>query len=331
MLLYGAATKVDALRASGITALAINMTSHFDELKFEDNLFDAVKRRISTWDDIVAAHPDVLSKITNMAKLDAAKESVLVGFIYCFQMSSPFGWDLSKLERFVQLGVRQIQLVDGNRNYIADSCWERTDAALSRFGFEVIDAFADLGVILDLSHAGERSALDAIEASSKPAIYSHVGCFALCPHPRNVSDRNIVALADRGGVFCVYNQSGWLTPDPTISVDHYLAHVNHVINVGGEDHVGVGTDQDVVDMSAVRPTEVEDHQKSQRRRRKDFPQLTWPICHMRVPELSNPKRLLHLAEAMHRRGYKASTIEKVIGGNYIRVFREVVETGGVKL
>jgi len=173
---YLTAAKVDALRTSGNSALAINMTSHFDELKFEDNLFDAVKKRVSTWDNIVAAHPDVFSKITTISGLDAAKVAGLVGFIYCFQMSSPFGWDLGKLERFVQLGVRQIQLVDGNRNYIADSCWERTDAGLSRFGFEVVDAFADLGVILDLSHVGEKSTLDAIAASNKPAIFSHAGC-----------------------------------------------------------------------------------------------------------------------------------------------------------
>jgi len=177
------------------------------------------------------------------------------------------------------------------------------------------------GVVVDLSHVGEQSALDAIEASRQPVIFSHSGCYALCPHPRNVSDRNIRAMAERG-VFCAYNQSGWLTQDPTISIDHYLAHVARVIDLAGEDHVGVGTDQDAVDMTAMRPGEAERHQATFDRRRAQYPQLTWQVRHMRVPELSHPKRFLHLADAMHARGYAARRIEKILGGNYARVFRE---------
>jgi len=316
--------KIEALRTSGITAMAMNMTSYYDELSKAESLFEAVQDRITTWNAIVSEHPDVFVKVTNMEELDEAKRSGRVGFIFCFQMSSPFGWDLGKLETFVGRGVRQIQLVDGRRNYLADSCWEEANAGLSRFGFEVIEAFNRLGVITDLSHVGERSALDAILHSRQPAIYSHSGCLGLNPHPRNVSDRNIRALAEKGGVFCVYNQSGWLTKDPEIRIDHFIEHLEHVIDIGGEDAVGVGTDQDAVDMTAVRPTEVEDHQRGFDRRRDEFPQLTWRVRHMRVPELSHPKRFLHLAEALERRGYASARIEKVLGGNYMRVFREVV-------
>ncbi|MED5377816.1 MAG: membrane dipeptidase, partial [Acidobacteriota bacterium] len=101
-------------------------------------------------------------------------------------------------------------------------------------------------------------------------------------------------------------------------------HVEHVINLGGEEAVGVGTDQDVVDMTAMRPTEVADHNRSFERRRNEFPELSWEIRHMRVPELSHPKRLLHLAEALDARRYSPASIEKILGGNYVRVFNEVV-------
>jgi membrane dipeptidase len=131
-------------------------------------------------------------------------------------------------------------------------------------------------------------------------------------------------LAENGGVFCVYNQSGWLTKDPTISINHFIDHVEHVINLGGEDSVAVGTDQDVVDMTAMRPTEVEDHNRSLARRRQQYPELTWEIKHMRVPELSHPQRLLRLVQALQQRGYSTGQIEKIIGGNYARLFREVV-------
>jgi membrane dipeptidase len=318
------AEKVEALRGSGLTAVAMNMTSHFAELSLADDMFAAVMDRISTWDAVIAEHADVLTKVTDAAGLERAKRSGQVGFIFCFQMSAPFGYDLAKLEAFVGSGVRQIQLVDGGRNFLVDNCYEKANAGLSRFGAEAVEAFNRLGVVVDLSHVGERSALDATLASRKPVIYSHSGCWALCPHPRNVSDRNIRAMADGGGVFCVYNQSAWLTRDPEISIDHYVAHLRHVIDLAGEDHVGVGTDQDVVDMTAMRPDEVESHQRSFDRWRSDFPQLTWRVRHMRVPELSHPRRLLHLARALDRGGFKAATIEKILGGNYARVFGEVV-------
>ncbi len=324
---YLTGEKIAALQSSGITALAMNMTANYAELSLESSLFEAVRARIETWDRFVAAHGDVLRKVITPADLAATKRSGHVGFIYCFQMSAPFGWDLDKLATYADMGVRQIQLVDGRRNYLVDSCWEKANAGLSAFGHEAVQAMNERGVIVDLSHVGEQSALDAIGASRKPVIFSHSGCYALCPHPRNVSDRNIRAMADRGGLFCVYNQSGWLTSDPTISIDHYLAHIEHVIDLVGEDHVGVGTDQDAVDMTAMRPDEVERHQATFDRRRAEYPQLTWRVRHMRVAELSHPKRFLHLATAMHAKGYGSRRIEKILGGNYARVFGETAGGG----
>jgi membrane dipeptidase len=314
--------KIAALRSSGITALAMCMTVAVDPAIQSEYL--ATKDVIEKWDTFVAKHGDVFIKITSAAGLDEAKRSGRVGFIYNFQNTTPFGWDLRKLKTFIDLGIRQVQLCHDRRNYVADACRETTNAGLSRYGFRVVEALNAHRVVIDVTHVGEQSALEAIIASKSPVIFSHSGCYVLCPHPRNVSDRNIRLAADRGGVFCVYNQSAWLTSNPTISMDHYIAHVEHVIKVGGEDHVGMGTDGDAVDMTAMRPDEVERHQRSFDEDVKVFPQLTWRVKHMRVPELSHPKRLLHLAQALDRRGYKAGQIEKILGGNYARVFKDVV-------
>ena len=118
---------------------------------------------IGEWDSFVAEHADVFTKVTDMSALRAVKRSGKVGFIYNFQISAPFGWDLTKLDVFHSMGVRQIQLTGGRRNFLADSCWEPMNAGLSQFGYEVIHAFADKGILVDLSHVGERSALDAIQ------------------------------------------------------------------------------------------------------------------------------------------------------------------------
>lgn len=315
--------KIDALRTSGITALAMCMSEAWDPSIASESDYRAAKDVIDKWDRFVAAHDDVFMKVTNGATLEQAKRSRKVGFIYNFQNVTPLGWDLDKLTEFADLGVRQIQLSHDRRNYVADSCRELTNAGLSRFGFQVVNALNDHRVMIDLSHVGERSALDAILHSKAPVIFSHSGCYSLCPHPRNVPDRNLRTMADRGGTFCVYNQSAWLTKDPVISMDHYIAHVQHVINVAGEDHVSMGTDGDAVDMTAMRPDEVERHQRSFDNSLDDFPQLTWKVRHMRVPDLSHPQRLLHLARALDKKGFKEQAIEKILGGNYVRVFREV--------
>ena len=319
---YLTESKVEALRTSGFTAISMCVSSGTS--KRVDNIFAGIQENIEKWDSFVEKHPDVFMKVTSGALLDEAKRSGKVGLIYNLQQSALIGWNLDRLKTLVDLSVRQIQLSYNQRNYSADGCMEKTNAGLSSFGFDVVKAINENRILLDLSHVGDQSAYDAIQTANAPMIFSHSGCLSLNPHPRNVSDRNIKAMADKGGVFCVYNQSGWLTKDPVISMDHYIAHVEHVIQMGGEDHVAMGTDGDAVDMTAMRPDEVQRHQESFDRRRKDFPQLDWEVKHMRVPELSHPKRLLHLAQALQKKGYKARSIEKIIGGNYCRVFKQVV-------
>ena len=314
--------KIEALRTSGITALSMCMT--VVPSRMADNFAEEVRKVIRTWDAFVTEHDDVFLKITSAADIDRAKQTGKVGFIFNFQRTMPFGWNLKRLAEFVEMGIRQIQLTHDQRNLAADSCYELANAGLSRFGYQVIEAINGHRVVLDLTHVGNRSALEALLHSRSPVIFSHSGCYSLCPHPRNVSDRNIRAMADRGGVFCVFNQSGWLTSDPVISMDHYLAHVEHVIKLGGVDHVAMGTDGDAVNMSAMRPDEVLWHNEIFESKRKDFPQLTWEVKHMRVPELSHPRRHLHLARALQKKGYKSRVIEKILGGNYVRVFQDVV-------
>ena len=311
--------KIEALRTSGITALSMCMT--VPSVKSE---FEGVLATIKSWDDMIEQNEDLFVKIWKYADVEKAKSEGKVGLIFNFQNTTPFGMRLERLNTFVQAGVRQIQLSHDYRNFVVDGCRELTNAGVSRYGYKVIEALNEQKVIVDVTHLGDQSALDTILHSKAPVIFSHSGCYSLCPHPRNVSDRNIRLLADNGGVFHVYNQSAWITSDPDITMDHYLAHVEHVIQLAGEDHVGMGTDGDAVDMSAMRPDEVERHQALFDRDVEDFPQLTWKVKHMRVPELSSPKRLLHLAQALQKKGYKPSVIEKILGGNYFQVFREVV-------
>ena len=126
--------KVEALRHSGITALSMNMVSGESRLGGVECMFAEAKKMIGEWDSFVSRHSDVLTRVTDTAGLRAVKRSGKVGFIYNFQMSAPFGWDLAKLDAFHAMGVRQIQFTGDRRNFLADSCWEPTNAGLSRYG-----------------------------------------------------------------------------------------------------------------------------------------------------------------------------------------------------
>lgn len=190
--------KIEALRTSGITALALNMTSFYDELSKSESLFAAIRDRITSWEAVVSDHPDVFLKVTSSADLDEAKRSGRVGFIFCFQMASPFGWELGKLETFVEPGRE------------ANPARRRPSQLHRRY-------------LLGEIERGSESLWVRGYRGVQPAESDHR------PVPR--------------GVFCVYNESGWLTTDREISIDHFIAHLEHVINLAGEDHVGVGTDQ----------------------------------------------------------------------------------------
>jgi membrane dipeptidase len=223
------------------------------------------------------------------------------------------------------MGVRQIQLSHNQRNFVVDSCWEPTNAGLSRFGRRLIAELNRSRVLIDVAHVGESSTLETVSRSSAPVLASHTGCLALCPHPRNKSDRVMKAIADRGGVICIYNMSGWMSRQPEPDMGIYLRHLKHALDAAGEDHVGFGTDGDPAAMSQKQLAwEIDYSQAGFDEQVKDFPRLDWPIRHIRIPELDSPDRLLNLARAMEREGYAARIIEKVIGGNYFRLFREVV-------
>jgi len=321
---YLDAPRIEALRGSGITLISLDVSIGGGE-GMGSREWPVVLHQITQWNEFFRAHTDVFLRVRTSEDLARVKKEGKVGIVYNLQDTAPIALNMDRVGLYYDLGVRQIQLSHNQRNFCVDSCWELTNAGLSRFGKRLIRRLNDRHILIDVAHVGDQSTLETITLSTAPVLASHTGCYALCPHPRSKKDPILRAIAEKGGVICIYNMSGWLTTEKALSMDIYLRHLKHALDVAGEDHVGFGTDGDPSAMSPEqREWEIGYSQDSFDGQVRDHPQLTWPITHIRIPELDSPFRLLNLAEAMHRAGYPDRVIEKVIGGNYLRLFRDVV-------
>jgi len=177
-------------------------------------------------------------------------------------------------------------------------------------------------ILVDLSHCGEQTTLDAIRHSQRPCAFTHAGCRALIGTERNKTDQQIRALAEKGGVLGIFNMSCWLTERERPTLDDVLEHVDHAVKIAGIDHVGFGSDGPMTGVQRLAEELAGHVQFSQSRSARTI--YTRRPTHVRVPELNGSQRLLVLAEGLSQRGYRTSEIEKIIGGNFFRLFREVV-------
>ena len=313
------ASEIADVKASGLTAVNVTVSGVGSYTKdFEETL-----RNIAYWEEQIAAHPEALMKITRSADLTEAKKSGRLGLIYGFQDGTPLGESLERLDMFYDLGVRIILFTYNLRNLVGDGCLEPGNAGLSLFGRKLIARMNEKRILVDLSHCGARTTLEGIEASQQPVAITHAGCTALADLPRNKTDEHLRKLADKGGVFGIYLMPFLRTAGQPMAED-VIAHIDHAINVCGEDHVGVGTDGAI---SAINVTP--EFQKAfreeiaQRRKMGVSAPGEREDVYTFVPDLNTPKRFEKLASLLSKRGYSDSRIEKVIGGNFARLFRDV--------
>ncbi len=306
-----------AIRSSG-------MTFAFYDVSITPNgrNFDDCTRSVALWNQTVARNGDVVVRALSAADILRAKAEGKHAMVYLFQDSYPLERDLSRIRLFYDLGVRIIQLTHNTRNLVGDGYIDRVNGGLSDFGIQVVEAMNDLRMLIDLSHCGEQTTLDAIRYSKLPCAFTHAGCRTLLPTERNKTDIQIRALAEKGGVMGIFNMSCWLTDKDRASVEVLVDHVDHAVRVAGIDHVGFGSDGPMGGIQHLTE-ELNGHiQFSQTNTVRTV--YTRKPVHVRVRELNQPRRLLILADALARKGYKEAEIEKIVGGNFFRLFKEVI-------
>jgi membrane dipeptidase len=177
----------------------------------------------------------------------------------------------------------------------------------------------ELGIIVDLSHCGEATSRDGIRASRRPPAFTHTMCKAVYDHVRAKSDELLKALADKGGVVGIATLGYFIGPSPDTSLDDYLRHVDHAVRVAGIDHVGLASDYSIRGIGATQTRE-----SWYVRRLSVFPpeyRVRWPPW---IPELDPPERFRNITRGLARRGYSSAHIEKLLGGNWLRYFRDAI-------
>ncbi len=279
---------------------------------------------IAYWDREIATHPDLLMKVTRGAQIDEAKRTHRIGIVYGFQDTTMYGENLDRFDLFHDFGVRIIQLTYNRRNLMGDGCLEPGNAGLSLLGRQMIAKMNERGSLVDLSHCGQRTTREGIETSKRPVAITHSGCTAIADMPRNKRDDELKLLADRGGVVGIYIMP-YLRTSGQVMADDVIRHIDHAVNICGEDHVGLGTDGSTSSID-ITP----DYKKAfaeeiaERQKRGISAPGERPDSFTFAPDLNTPLRFERIAVLLSQKGYPDARIEKILGGNFARLFRDVI-------
>ena len=311
------AAALDAARRSGMTGVNVTVGVVGDV----PDPFGETVADLARWEREIDRHPAVFARVRSAADLRRAKEGGQVGLIYGFQDTVALGADLERLDTFHALGLRIVQLTYNVRNRVGDGSLEPGNAGLSTFGRELVERMNRLGVLVDLSHCGQRTTAEGISMSAKPVAITHTGCQAVFMHPRNKRDEELRACADRGGVVGIYLMP-YLNASGPPTAEDAMKHLEHALQVCGEDHVGIGSDQSITPVNDT--PEYYRRMEAEVNRRKAMGisaprEDTAPF----VPQLNDARRMEMIADLLAQRGHGARTIEKVLGGNWMRLFGEV--------
>lgn len=289
---------------------------------YGSDAFPDTAAEIGAYEAHIDAHPDRLMRVRTVADIDEAIGSGRLGLIYYPQNATPLERDLGRVETLWEMGVRILQLTYNHRNLLGDGSSERTNSGLSEYGIEVVEAMNARGMLVDVSHSGEQTTLGAIRFSSDPVAITHAGCKAVFDHPRNKTDEALREMADGGGVIGVVQLNPYLGPRERNDLGDYLDHIDHAVNVCGIEHVAIGSDRE----HRTIPDTDEERQKLVDELSRLYvdpsmmPPVRWPFF---LSELNHPRRMETIWEGLRDRGYGADQAEKIMSGNWYRLFGEV--------
>lgn len=309
----GLAHKLHAMRASGMTAVKSTLGGAQDD-------FDATVADIAAAQALFDRYPDRFTKVTGPADLDQAKAKRRIAVIQSFEAVTMLDGKIERIELFRELDVLVMQLSYNRRSPFGCGCLDGDGDGVTPLGRKAIAKMNEIGVALDLSHANTPTTSDGIRLSSRPAVITHAGCRAVFEHPRNKTDRDMRALAEKGGVMGIY-MLPYLTPDtrqPMLA--DYMRHMLHALKVCGEDHVGIGTDSLFFPPDAKELHEVAKLEAWRRKQGIAAPGENRPPY---LPDVDTTRKLAYVADALLRHGYGERVVDKVLGRNFRRVFDEI--------
>ncbi|ESW63456.1 dipeptidase [Mesorhizobium sp. C277A] len=282
----------------------------------------ATMRTIGSWHRLLRERDDLVL-VRAAADIRKAKALGKTGIIMHFQGPAPIEDSLDLIDAFKALGVGIMQLAYNVKNRIGDGCEERTDAGLSRFGLQVVDRMNQARMIVDCSHTGIQTTMDAIEHSSAPVIISHANAKSVHPSPRNISDEMIKAIAESGGTIGVVGFPGFVSGDKRPTIDQFIDHIVYMCDLVGTQCITLGIDY----YSGQSP--YMDDAASIKDYRGFLAENIWSADaypeppHFYPAGIETPKTMLALTEALLRRGFTADDIRKIYGDNLLRIYETI--------
>jgi membrane dipeptidase len=273
--------------------------------------FEETLQSVASYYALFAKFRDRVLHAKSMEDVRRAKAEGKVAVLFHFQGSGMLDYELSRLALFKELGVSVIQLAYNWKFLVGDGCTERTDCGLTDFGQLVVKEMNRLGIVIDCSHTGYRTTLEAIELSKDPVVFTHSNAHALCPSKRNIKDDQIRAVAEKGGVIGMNAFPAFLTREGEASLSTLLDHVDYMARLVGIEHVGLGLDFTV-------SGGMESYLRY-RYDRETYPLPPWSF----PPDIASPDMIPGIARGLRSRGYDDEAILGVMGGNFARVFERV--------
>jgi membrane dipeptidase len=306
-----------AIKESMVDVLSVSVGAWGDApFSFRGAVYD-----LGEWHRRFAAVPQ-LTLITGPADLYEAKTSGTTGVLLGFQNSTQLDGDVRNAETFHGLGIRMIQLTYNNRSDAGDGCMHAADEGLTAFGRELIRCMNDLGLIVDLSHCGPRTTMEAIEWSRAPVAVSHTACAALHPHPRNKTDEILRALAATGGYLGVCAVPAFLTDQrkrrPSVAV--MSEHIRHAMDVCGNERVGIGSDWGVTRTPAPMLARLTAEARSRGFREEHQFDFTGTTDGFEEWSSGFPR----ITHALLSTGLSAETTKGILGGNFCHYYERVI-------
>lgn len=292
-------------KASGVTGFH-NSTGIGGPTAHED-----VTAYIGGWSNWCGRNSDLFSVVGRVDDLDRAKREGKIAVIMGVQDSDHFR-EIKDVAYFYALGQRCSQITYNSQNLLGAGSTERVDAGLSDFGVAIVKEMNRVGMLVDASHCGEKTTLDIVEASDKPMAFTHTNCRALRNHPRTKTDEAIKKLAAKGGVMGVTGVRMFLSDKDPTTVENIVDHIDHVVKLTSIDHVGVGSDSDLIGYDHMSP--------AANKALRDSYKASYAFRDkIDTDGFDHPQRIFDLTEALIRRGYPDPHIEQVLGGNFRRL------------
>ena len=306
-------------KASGLTA--VNCTLGY--VAGPGDPFEKSVRNVAWFDATVRSHPNDLLRILSAADIRRAKAEGKTGLIYGFQNGAMMGNDATRVDIFADMGVRIFQLTYNVANQLGDGSMVPDNRGLTPFGREVVARLNEKKMMVDLSHSGQRICLDAARASKAPISINHTGCRAVTDLPRNKTDEELRAVAEKGGFVGIYFMP-FLDPTGHAHASDVVAHIDHAVTVCGEDHVGIGTDGSITqidDLGKFAAELAKEH--AERKAAGIAAKGEGPDTYPFVVDLRGPDQFRKLARLLGERGYTPRRIDKILGENFMRFATDV--------